>query len=228
MKKTAFLFISMMLLACGTVAAQQIGIADIEQGWQKTTIKVKNGGNNPSVMQLLRAFNAQWETNAANTIIATAGDNEEFVLGWEEGTSPVYVDCVDFNTAWFNHGDTADQRLETRTYQRENGHTLFAVSLEQLNPEQKAFCCFYDYNPQTQTLTPEEVPYKNLKRKWKDSSISYNLGLEYDLTVIVEEITKKGEKWYHHYGWNGTKHTFDHSGPDFYSDGESDEEEDGV
>lgn len=210
----------LMLSSCGDKKEQDIqaeGLAKIEQEWKDVPIKVENGLDKPTVIQLLRAFNDTWQTAAADSIFTTAAGKDYFGDEWYEGKSPVFVDCEDFCTAWYNHGDTGDQLLESRIYPRDNGHLLFAVHLEQQNPEQLSFCCFYDYDPKTQMMAPEEEPYKDLKRKWQQSSLNYQLGLEYDLTVMVEETNKDDGSWFHHYAWNGMKHEFHHAGPESYA-----------
>ena len=237
--KTMLLIAALLLSACGNKKSQTaqdkdtaqdtetVNLTDstdsataldpIEKGWREISIKVENGLDRPTVMQLLRAFNDTWQTAAADSIFAVAAGKDYFGDEWYAGKSPVFVDCEDFCTAWYNHGDTADQLLECRTYPRDNEHLLFAVHLEQLNPVQQSFCCFYDYDPKTQMMTPEDEPYRNLKRKWQQSYLGYQLGLEYDLTIMVEETNKDGEVWFHHYVWNGMKHEFHHAGPESYA-----------
>lgn len=230
MKKNISILIPALLLmlsACGGKKEQVVqaeGLAKIEQEWKDISIKVENGLDKPTVMQLLRAFNDTWQTAAADSIFAEASGKDYYGEEWYAGKSSVFVDNEDFCTAWYNHGDTGEQLLESRTYPRDNGHMLFAVHLEQQNPEQLSFCCFYDYDPKTQMMTPEEEPYKDFKRKWPQSVISYQLGLEFDLTIMVIETNKDEECWYHHYVWNGMKHEFHHSGPDSYH--HEDEEDD--
>ncbi|MBR4438477.1 MAG: hypothetical protein IKS79_05155, partial [Bacteroidales bacterium] len=213
--KKSILIISalLMLYSCNNQAAE--GVAAIEKGWSKRTIKIEEG--KATVMNLLKAFNKVWHTAAADSIFAVADGKECFMEEWYAGKSPVFVDNEDFCTAWYNHGDTGEQQLDARTYQRTNGHTLFAVRVEQNNPEHKLFCCFYDYDPETKTLTPEDAPYKDIKRKWDNSFFDYHLGNNYDQTVIVEEINKEGGACFHHYVWNGMKHEFDHSGDETYA-----------
>lgn len=165
MKKVYFIvFAALLTVGCNgktEQAQQQADVQEVvEQGRQDKGIKVGNGGENPTVMQLLKAYSAVYPTAAADSIFAEAGDKEDYVENWYNGSSSVFVDCIDYCTAWYNHGDTGDERLDARTYQRDNGHTLFAVRIEQQNPEQKLFCRFYDYDPKTQTMTPEGEPYK--------------------------------------------------------------------
>ena len=93
---------------------------------------------------------------------------------------------------------------------------LFAVCLSEGNNTQMPVCCYYDYDPSTRTMTPEQPPYGTIHRKWPDSVIYCHLGMAYDQTVIVEESTPEGEYWYHHYVYDGQTHIYNHSGEDFY------------
>lgn len=194
-----------------TIACSDKGSGDIEaiqDGWRGTTISVKKGGSAPTVMQLLKAFNAVWHTNAADSIIAVAGDKKH--VSNDDG-SPVFVDCDDFNTASYDHGDTGEQSLKARTFLRNNGHTLFAICLEKSNPEEICFCCFYDYNPATSSMKPENEPYKNFTPKWEKSDFKYYLGDEYDQTIVLQENSRDGETTYHHFTFDGQKHTYSHT-----------------
>ena len=199
------------------IACTDKGGGDIEaihDGWRGTTISVSKGGSNPTVMQLLKAFNTVWHTDAADSIIAVAGDKKHVT---NDDGSPVFVDCDGYNTASYNHGDDGKQYLEARTYRRNNGHTLFAVCLEQTNPSEICFCCFYDYDPAKATLKPENEPYNNFTPKWEKSDFKYYLGDEYDQTIVMQENSPDGETTYHHFVFDGQNHTFSHTGEQAFS-----------
>lgn len=211
-KGTNFLLAALLTCPalCG-VRAQDRPVKDfalIEKGWRTTDIVVKSQDAKPTVMELLKAFNAVWCTRAAENIISVAGDESYYTEEWYGGTSPVFVDNEDFCTLWYNLGSADGERLDARTYERTDGHVLFAVRLEEKSPSPRLFCCFYDYNPETQKLTPEDVPYKNLKRQWEQSRLDYYLGEQFDQTVIIEETNENGDAIYHHFAWDGMRHTF--------------------
>lgn len=180
----------------------------LEKDWKRTTIHVPQGGAKPTVVQLLKAINSQWHLAAVDSIIATASNKSYVGDAWYAGTSPVFVDNEKFCTAWYNHGDTGQQRIDARTYERRNGHLLFALRAEQQNPEQILFCCFYDYDPQTSTLVPENEPYKGMTRQWEHSYLDYSLGEKADQTIIVQETHENGNTVFHHYTWDGMQHQF--------------------
>ncbi len=201
-------------------------ITVIADGWRDKTIAANTTEAEPDVMTLIKAFNEAWPTDVVDSLIAEVGD-KRFVSKdvTDDGHScHVYVDCDDFNCASYDHGDTGAQAMDARVYRRENGHTLFAIRLEQLNPEQKLFCCFYDYDPKTHVMTPEKEPYADLKRKWTDSSLEYSLGEYYDQTIIVLEVSPDGkESVFHHYAFDGMKHTYSSTGNEGYADVDDEE-----
>ena len=224
MRKTLFISLALLLACCaGAPKSETINISTIRDGWRGKTIETKNLGANPNVMQLLRAFNEVWPSAGADSIITEAGDRL-FVSNdvTEGGSGKVFVDCEDFNVASYDQGDTGDQRTGARTYSRENGHTLFAVLLEQVNPEEIEFCCFYDYDPSTGIMTPEDEPYSDFKPQHEGSILTYWLTEgEYDQDIIIVETSPDDSypTLYHHFTFNGTEHVFSGSSYEYSAGG---------
>ena len=203
-------------------------LAEINSKWMDKTITVKNAGDAPNVMQLLKAFHAVWPTQAGEALIAEAGDKlfvSNDVTECDDCSGNVFVDCEDFFFAQYHDGEPDSQRLEARSFMRDGGHILFAVCLGEGYNTQMPVCCYYDYDPSTRTMTPEQPPYSTIHRKWPDSQIYCHLGMAYDQTVIVQESSPEGEYWYHHYVYDGQTHIYHHSGEDFYHMEFVDEEE---
>jgi len=226
-KLLTLLSLPLSFLVCsGTSKSVEVSFEDIRDNWKNKAITVNKGGEAPHVIDFLRSFNEVWRTDAADSLILAAGDR--LYVGYDDETvvsGNIYVDCEDFNCAWYNHGDTGDMAIETRTYYRENGHTLFVVSLERSNPEQTTFCCFYDYDPVTSVMTPEEEPYSDLKPRYKDSGFRYMVAREdYVQDIIVLEIPREGKTFYHYYTYDGMRHSFSFSSDELV-DPEMDDEE---
>ena len=221
MKKSATLFSCLFVLSFRLLGGDMdfLPLSAIDGSWNDIAIKVPAGGQNPDVMQLLKAFHAEWPTEAVQALIAEAGDKRYVpndVTDCDDCTGHVFLDCDDFNCASFDNGEIGSQRIEARTYQRENCHTLFGICLQEIGAGQEPLCCFYDYNPTTHVMTPEDPPFVALKRKWNDSRLDYHLGMEYDQTFIVQETSPMGEERYHHYVFNGMKHIYHHSEENSY------------
>ena len=214
------LILAAMAMACSaSPQTKDINIATIRDGWRSNTIQTMGLGEKPYVMQLLKAFNEVWPSAGADSLIAEAGDRLFVSNDVEEGGSgKVFVDCEDFNIAYYNEGTTSDKRTEARTYSKENGHTLIAILLEQVNPEEVQFCCFYDYDPATGAMTPEDEPYAGFKPQHEGSILTYWLTEgDYDQDIIIVETSPDDSypTFYHHYTFNGMKHEFSYSSNEF-------------
>ena len=197
-------------------------LSAINDNWMSKPIPVNSTNGTVDVMTLMRAFHATWPTEAMQKIIDTAGDNSYYQH--DESTMPpgchgiVFVDCEDFNWAYFRHLEGATQDVEARAYPCDDGHTLFVITFSDESDAVQPFCCFYDYNPDSRMMTPEAPPFDTLPRKWENSKLHYYLGFEYDLTLIVEETSPAGENWYHKYVFTGMVYTYDHSSAVAYED----------
>ena len=123
------LIISSMLLI-GLCFMTDMQAQNIHTQWRQKTITVENGGEKPTVIQLLRAFNKVWHYKSTDALLAEAGD-KLYVSNdaTEGGSGRAFVDCEDFCHCWYDFENTDDHMVEARTYQCDNGHLLFAVIL---------------------------------------------------------------------------------------------------
>ncbi len=216
-----------IFILCWTVAFSASGrgtdllpLKAINGGWMSKRIPVNSSNGNADVMALLKAFHAVWPSEGVQSIIDAAGDNSFYEH--DESTMPpgchgiVYMDCEDFNWAYFRHVEGGTQDVEARACLCDNGHTMFVITFAGTDGKVQPFYCFYDYDPRSRMMTPEEPPFKNLPRKWENSRLRYYLGTEYDQTVIVEETSPTGENWYHKYFFTGMAHAYSHSSAEAY------------
>ena len=67
------LIISSMLLI-GLCFMTDMQAQNIHTQWRQKTITVENGGEKPTVIQLLRAFNKVWHYKSTDALLAEAGD----------------------------------------------------------------------------------------------------------------------------------------------------------
>lgn len=224
MRKAITLFILCWALAfnASSMGTDFLPLSTINGNWTSKRIPVNSSNVNIDVMTLLKAFHATWPTEAVQSIITSAGDNSFYQH--DESTMPpgchgiVYMDCEDFNWAYFRHVEGGTQDVEARVYLCDNGCAYFVISFAEAGGAVQPFCCFYYYDPASQIMRPEDTPFHNLPRKWNNSKIRYYLGFEYDQTIIVEETSPAGENWYHKYVFTGMAHVYDHSSAEAYED----------
>ena len=219
MRKVITIFVLCWTVAFGATSrgADLLPLTAIDSGWMSKRIPVNNVNGNADVMTLLKAFHAVWPSEAVQAIIDAAGDNSFYEH--DESSMPpgchgvVYMDCEDFNWAYFRHVEGGTQDVEARACLRDNGHTLFVITFAGTDGMVQPFCYLYDYDPASRMMTPEKSmfgPYF-AQRTWENSTLRYHLGFEYDQTIIVEETSPAGEKWYHHYSFTGMTYVYSHT-----------------
>ena len=71
MRKT-FLWIFLLITAVSTYAHELLSNAEVNAQWFRTTINVKNGGQAPDVVKLLRAFNEAMPTWVVGEVLEQA------------------------------------------------------------------------------------------------------------------------------------------------------------
>ena len=225
MMKRITIISTLLLSLCLTTGLQA---QDIHTGWRQKTIAVENGGESPTVIQLLKAFNKVWHYKSTDALLAEAGDKLYVSNDATEGNSGrAFVDCEDFCHCWYDFEDSDYHMVEARTYPCDNGHLLFAVILAEAGPRGKYFCCFYDYNPKTSKLTPKDEPFIDFRPFWPGSHITYALGEGYLQVILVIESAPGLATQYTHYTFNGKRFAYDHQDTFGYAyyDESGDEEE---
>jgi len=228
MKKTVFLFICLLtIVGCKqkqTGATQEgtpadsivttdnaetedglVSPATLSQQWQTKTIKVEKGGSKPDIVSLLQAFHKTWNTAAVSTLLGHAEDpNFTTYINMDTGGGVT----LNRNNGYAQvaAGDTDDDTMEAAVWKRSNGHRLFLLytftPVEDLRgiPAQQAVCC-YDYDPKTETLTPEQNIVTQFKAKEGQYAV-YSLPSE-GTTLSIQDCNKSFEGTYHIFTWNG-------------------------
>lgn len=182
-------------------------MAEVGRGWASRPIKVSNGGNTPNIVTLMKAFNEVWNVNVVEGVLNCAKDPNFTKAVDKEYDSTTIVDrkngymCED-------SGGTDSDYMEACVWRRNNGHRLLAVYLGgSCNPDIQVVC-FYDYDPSTETLTPEESPVDTFKGTGCEY-VSFSLPHKGKDFIITEFLTDQGTLKYV-YTWDGYKHTFHH------------------
>lgn len=206
MKKTLAL---LMLVVVAISAQGQTRLEDIDKGWQTKTISnVTNG----SIGILLESFNRTWPTWMGKNIRKTM----------EKGLSKEVLDVeteltviVDATNGYVSIGDagTDGEYMSACVWNRSNGHKLLAVCVGKPTDPCIEIVCFYDYNPQKKTLTPEPDILKGYR--WHDKERNPQIFCK--LPKVGKDITI--DEWggdgpvRHTFTWNGMKPVYSKSEP---------------
>lgn len=129
---------------------------DVEKYWKQRPILVSS--EKSDIVALFEAFNNEWPTMEGNSIVHVT--TPQLVHGdFYEGKTIIDRKNGYVESPWGND-DEGVGVASACVWNRKNGHKLFAVNMGTARNDMDEFVCFYDYNPDTKTLTPEESPVK--------------------------------------------------------------------
>ena len=160
---------------------------------------------------MLQRFNETWPTSSvgeACRAIETGYSNQDPEVG-----RIVVNDAKNGYIKVFDEAAGSDnQYMLACAWNRSNKHRLLAVVIGQPVVPDKEIICFYDYDPQKHTLTPESAILSSWKPRFKDSFVSYWLP-RYGKDLLIVEQHGNEELCRHHFLWNGMRPVFDYTDP---------------
>ena len=184
-------------------------LEEIRDQWKTRNIQVPQGGQNPSVVKLLTAFQNVWNADAVDLVLECAQDPNFTSRMDEETDGEIVVDRKN-GYACLDSGGTDGSYMETCVWRRDNGHRLFAIVLGKPVDPDIVFVCFYDYDPQTSTMYPEEGPDREFQPLSKDNTVGYNLPRKGKDFIMTEYDLGLESNINHVFSWDGNKHHFSH------------------
>lgn len=199
MKKTIFTLVA-LLFTIGLMAQNNMSLDQIRDSWLSKNIQVSEGAE-ANILHLVSAFQQTWPTYSGGELMKFAAANVPY-----HNTDRV----VDLQNGYMAYSEDdpeseSDEGLEACVWNRKNGHKLMAVSLYRMTPSELVVLCFYDYDPATQTLSPE----KNLANLFTPSFPGYRYRPwlpQHGKSLIVKEYFG-GITIQHSYSWDGMKPT---------------------
>ena len=199
-----------------TILAQEsVSLQDIEKGWGTKTIdNVING----SLGIMLERFDQTWPTGMVGAVRETMEKGLAKEVLDEETDLTVTIDTKN-GYVEYSDGGTDGPYMSACYWNRSNGHKLFAVLLGKPTDPCLDFVCFYDYDAQKKTLTPEPDILKGYR--WRDKKA---------FTEVFATLPKEGknllvDEWgedgpvQHTFTWNGMKPVYAKTEPLKFDDG---------
>lgn len=213
--RKSLLCLTCLLVGLTAGATELLSNSEVDARWRKTPVRVKNGGQVPNVVTLLRAFHEALPTWVVGEVLK---QNDHPAKGTRRDGSAVILDdhddddfriLIDTRNGYADLASMTDiDQMSCCVWRRSNGHRLFAVSLyEQHDPVQNLLC-WYDYDPATQTMKAEKSPIDNYKKPFERMDFGWSLPMQGTDFIIRE---------YHHfpsmtvmqvYGWDGMEHRY--------------------
>ena len=196
--KKVFLFLVIMGFSFGLSAQESMSLDQIRDHWQSKSIEVEDASP-ANILELVSAFQQVWPTYSVSELIKFAVSDVEY-----DNTDKV----VDLKNGFVRYSEDdpeaeSDEGLEACVWNRKNGHKLMAITFYRMTPSELVVLCFYDYDPNTNTLTPE----KSLANLFEPSFPGYRYRVllpQKGKSLVINEyfgsITIE-----HTYGWDGMK-----------------------
>ena len=203
------LFVSVMTTMAQDKSFESCPLDVIEQGWKTKTIdNVING----SLGIMLESFNRTWPTWTGEAICHTMEKGLDKEVLDEETALTVTIDSKN-GYAEIDDGGTDGAYMSTCFWKRSNGHRLLAVRLGKPTDPFIDFVCFYDYDAQKKTLTPEPDILKGYRmRDKKEFTQIYAKLPRKGKTLLVDEWGDDGPVQ-HTFTWDGMKPVYSKTAP---------------
>ncbi|MBR1463837.1 MAG: right-handed parallel beta-helix repeat-containing protein [Prevotella sp.] len=204
MKKLIFA-IALML----PMVTQGASIQTIEAGW---TTKVITHVSSGSLGTMLQRFNETWPTPSVGEAVQAIRSG--YANQDPEAGRIVINDARNgYIRVYDEDARSENQYMSACVWNRSNKHRLLAVVIGQPYVPGKEIICFYDYDPQKQTLTPESAILSGWKPRFSNSFVAYRLPRVGKELLIVEQQAYE-ELCTHHFRWSGMRPVFDFTDPE--------------
>ena len=179
--------------------------AEIGSGWTTKDIKVEKGGEQPDIMVLLKAFAKVWPTETVNQLVGMAADGIGQNVNRDTGGGML----IDYNNGYVDvmPGDAPGDVLHGAMWKRSNGHRLLGLNIytpmrDDAGKASAEVLCFYDYDPKTETMTPEKdnaiIKFKPSKGKFARYEFP-RMGRD----MLVGDSDAEYQATWHVFAWDG-------------------------
>ena len=182
MRRILICIMVLMAFAGSSSAQKTLDNSEVNSQWRTKKISVKDGGQTPDVVTLLRAFHQALPTWAVSQVLKQAdhpakGTRQSGTAAiWDGEEEDDYRILIDRRNGYADLASQTDiDQTAASVWRKDNGHRIFALSLFQQHGNPQNVLCWYDYDPQTQTMTPEKSPLDDFKPSAKGAFVAYEL-----------------------------------------------------
>ena len=182
MRRVLICIMVLMAFAGSSSAQNTLDNSEVNSQWRTKRISVKDGGQTPDVVTVLRSFHQAMPTCAVSQVLKQAdqtakGTRQSGTAAiWDGEEEDDYRILIDRRNGYADLASQTDiDQTAASVWRKDNGHRIFALSLFQQHGNPQNVLCWYDYDPQTQTMTPEKSPLDDFKPSAKGAFVAYEL-----------------------------------------------------
>lgn len=177
--------------------------ADVNAQWRDKVISVKGGGAAPNIVTLLQAFQQALPTFVVDEVLKYGLQQKDGVPYKEDEYTSIVIDRKN-GYADLSSPTDCDQ-VQATVWKRKDGHRLFAVSLYEQHVMPQNLLCWYDYDPQTETMKAERSPLEDFKPDIQLDAIGWSLPQK-GTDFCIHEYYPRLPCITHVYQWDGQQH----------------------
>ena len=199
-----------MLAFAGSMNAQKYkSNTDVNNEWRSKTIAVKNGGQTPDVMTLLKAYHKALPTWVVGEVLkqnarpakGTRYDGSAMI--WEDDGEGDFRILIDSKNGYADLSSQTDiDQMSCGVWRKKNGHRIFAISLYEQHDPVQHLLCWYDYDPQTQTMKAAESPLDSYRKPYESVETGWDLPM-HGTDFIIREYAPLLPTIQQVYQWDG-------------------------
>ena len=199
------------LLTLTANARETLSNSDVSQQWRTKAVKVAGGGAAPDVVTLLKAFDKALPTWVVGEVLKQEAHPDKGTRF--EGTTSIFEDndddfriFIDRKNGYVDFSSMTDvDQMECCVWRKKNGHRIFAISLYEQHDPVQHLLCWYDYDPQTQTMKAAKSPLDSYKKPFEHMDISWTLPMKGTDFVIREYYHLSDANFKQVYRWDGSE-----------------------
>ena len=213
--KKLLLIVIVLAVTINMAAQDDKSNSDVNNEWRNKPVVVKNGGATPNVVTLLRAFHQAMPTWVVGEVLkqndkpGKGTRKSGSAMIWEDDSEGDYRILIDTKNGYADLSSMTDiDQMSCCVWRKTNGHRIFAVSLYEQHDPVQHLLCWYDYDPQTQTMTAAKSPMDHYKKPFGRMDIGWSLPMQGTDFIIREYCPFPDASLTQIYKWDGMEHRY--------------------
>ncbi len=204
--KISVLVVMSFCMSMNLYSQKSIDFTNFDKQWKSKKItNVKDG----KISTLITSFCKTWSSDSGDAIVEYIKNPAKYARDNADNEF-IYDITLDVNNGYVSAFNGSDMDyISACVWKRNNGHRLLGVVVGQPTDPHVEYLCFYDYNPATSMLTPENISLPMPATSTvATTDVSYELPRVGKELVVSELVYHWQRSLTHHFSFDGMKPKF--------------------